>query len=85
MAFYLVERYVPSMTEAELASAMARIDELPDDDVRHLWTVLVRDEDTCLSVFEGPDAAAVEEANVRARFPLDRVVEVTRVELEQPA
>ncbi len=85
MAFYLVERYVPSMTAAELAAAMARIDELPDDDVRHLWTVLVRDEDTCLSVFEGPDAAAVEEANARARFPLDRVVEVTRVELDEPA
>jgi hypothetical protein len=85
VAFYLVERYVPSMTAAELAAAMARIDELPDDDVRHLWTVLVRDEDTCLSVFEGPDAAAVEEANARARFPLDRVVEVTRVELDEPA
>ena len=85
MAFYLVERYVPSMTAAELAAAMLRIGELPHHDVRHLWTVLVRDEDTCLSVFEGPDAAAVEEANARARFPLDRVVEVTRVELDQPA
>lgn len=80
MAFYLVERYVPSMTTAELAAAMARLGALSDDAVRHVWTIVVRDEDTCLSVFEGPDAAAVEAANARASFPLDRVVEVTPFE-----
>jgi len=77
MAFYLVERYVPSMTAAELAAAVSRVDELPSEGVRHLWTVLVRDEDTCLSVFEAPNAGAVEAANARARFRLDRVAEVT--------
>lgn len=77
MAFYLVERYVPSMTAEALAAAMARVDRLPGDAVRHLWTVVVRGEDTCLSVFEAPDAVAVEEANLRANFHFDRVVEVT--------
>lgn len=81
MAFYLVERYVPSMTVADLAAAVTRVDELPSKDVRHLWTILVEAEDTCLSVFEGPDAKAVEEANARASFQLDRVVEVTPFEL----
>lgn len=80
MAYFLVERYVPSMTSADLEAAMARIDELPHGQVRHLWTILVAAEDTCLSVFEGPDAQAVEEANARASFHLDRVVEVTSVE-----
>ena len=84
VAFYLVERYVPSMTAAELAAAVARISELPNADVRHLWTVLVRDEDTCLSVFEAPDADAVEEANALASFRLDRVVEVTAFEVDRP-
>jgi len=64
---------------------MARIDELPHGQVRHLWTILVAAEDTCLSVFEGPDARAVEEANARAGFHLDRVVEVTSVEVGQGA
>jgi muconolactone delta-isomerase len=80
VAFYLVERYVPSMSAADLEAAMARIDELPRGKVRHLWTIFVAAEDTCLSVFEGPDAAAIEEANARASFHLDRIVEVTAVE-----
>lgn len=81
MAFYLVERYVPSMTIAEVTAAAARIAELAGDDVRHVWTVLVSGEDTCLSVFEAHDAAAVEHANARAAFPLDRVVEITPIHL----
>jgi hypothetical protein len=79
VAFYLVERYVPSMTPDELAIAVARLDELSGV-ARHVWTVLVRDEDTCLSVFEASDADAVEAANALANFHLDRIVEVTALE-----
>ena len=78
MAFYLVERYVPSMPAADIHAAIARIS-VPHAQVRHLWTILVRAEDTCLSVFEASDAEAVVQANVRAGFPFDRVVEVTPV------
>jgi hypothetical protein len=77
VAFYLVERYVPSLSAAELVAAMARLDDLPEPGVRHVWTILVADEDTCLSVFEGPDPATVEAANRRASFPLDRIVEIS--------
>ena len=80
VAFYLVERYMPSLTAADLQAAIARIDALPRGRVRHLWTILVAGEDTCLSVFEGPDVEAVEEANARASFHLDRVVAITWVE-----
>ncbi|MGZ6296510.1 MAG: nickel-binding protein [Candidatus Limnocylindrales bacterium] len=79
VAFYLVERYVPSMTAAEVAAAAARLDEPGEGGVRHLLTVLVLGEDTCLSVFEAADVAAVQLANTRASFPLDRVVEVTPI------
>jgi hypothetical protein len=79
VALYLVERYLPSMTAADLRSAISRIDAQPHAGVHHLWTILVDAEDICLSVFEGPDAAAVTEANVRAGFHLDRVVEVISV------
>jgi hypothetical protein len=85
VAFFLVERYVPSMTAADLRAAIARLDELPRGDVRHLWTILVAVEDTCLSVFEGADAEAVEEANARASFHLDRVVEVSPFGIREAA
>ena len=75
MAFYLVERYVPSMSAAEVAQAAARLAEAAGDEVRHLYTVLILEEDTCLSLFEAPDAPAVEAANAKAGFPVDRIVE----------
>jgi hypothetical protein len=77
VAFYLVERYVPSMPAGELEAAVARLDG-SDATVSHLWTILVGAEDTCLSVFEAPDPEAVVAANARAGFPLDRVVEVAQ-------
>jgi len=75
MTFYLVERYLPSMGLPEVAQATGR---LPGDHgVRHLWTVLIPGEDTCLSLFEAPDSGAVRLANERAAFPLDRIVEAS--------
>jgi hypothetical protein len=78
VAFYLVERYVPSMPAVDIQAAIARID-APQAEVRHVWTILVRDEDTCLSVFEAPNVEAVVQAIARVGFPFDRVVEVTPV------
>ena len=78
MAFYLVERYVPSMPAADIHAALARIN-VPQAQVRHLWTILVTAEDTCLSVFEASDVEAIVQATARAGFPFDRVVEVTPV------
>ncbi len=77
MPFYLVERYVPSITPKEVASAAARLGGGSGDGVCHMWTVLIPGEDTCLSLFEAPDAGAVEAANERAGFPLDRIVETS--------
>jgi Nickel responsive protein SCO4226-like len=78
VAFYLVERYVPSVSTGELRVAIARING-SDGPARHLWTILVTAEDTCLTVFEAPDVEAVIEATADAGFPYDRVVEVTPV------
>jgi len=78
VAFFLVERYVPSMPAAEIHAAITRII-VPQAQVRHLWTILVKAEDTCLSVFEASDVEAVVQANAQAGFPFDRVVEVTPV------
>jgi hypothetical protein len=64
------------MPAADLDAAIARID-ADHAAARHLWTIVVPAEDTCLSVFEAPDVDAVLQANARAGFPVDRVVEVS--------
>ncbi len=74
--FFLVERYVPSINFESIASATERLGNDAGGPARHVCTLLVRDEETCLSVFEAPDAGAVVDANDRARFELDRIVEV---------
>jgi len=73
--FFLVERYIPSVSASSVGLA---VDRLPrtGPEVRHLYSVLVTDEETCLSVFEAADPGAVGAANDRADFRLDRIVEV---------
>jgi muconolactone delta-isomerase len=75
---YLVERYVPSMNGEDLAAAVGRLDRTGSM-VRHVWTTLVAEEQTCLSLFEADDLSSVEVANLEAAFPFDRVVEATIV------
>ncbi len=74
--FYLVERYAPSISPDIVAAAARRLRETSDETARHVCTVLVSAEETCLSVFEAMNAHAVERANQHADFPLDRIVEV---------
>ncbi len=74
--YFLVERYIPSTSVAAIDAATARLGDATDPAVRHVVTVVVPDEETCLSVFEAADADAVAQVNRRAGFPLDRIVEV---------
>lgn len=74
--FFLVERYVPSISTSSIESAARRLAESNDPSAHHLVTVLVAEEETCLSVFEAADVRAVEAANERVQFQLDRIVEV---------
>jgi hypothetical protein len=70
--FFLVERYVPAR---DASSIVATINELAEsrDDARHVGTVVIAGDETCLSVFEAEDAPAV--AAVSEGLPLDRIVE----------
>jgi hypothetical protein len=74
--FFLVERYVPSMSAADVDAATARLDGMTDAETRHLGTLLIPGEDTCLSLFEAPEQIAVQAVNGRAGFALHRIVEV---------
>ena len=78
LAYYLAERYVPSMSPVEIDRAIGRLDEgAADERVRHVLSILVHGEDTCLSIFEALDPRAIERVTDRAGFRLDRIVEVT--------
>jgi hypothetical protein len=74
--YFLVERYVPSIGSGTVESAVRRLNESREEGARHLLTFLLVDEETCLSVFEASDVRAVDTANERARFELERIVEV---------
>ena len=73
--FFLVERYLPSLGSESVGAAVDRLRQSAPG-ARHLYSLLVPDEETCLSVFEAADAAAVGLANSDAGFQLDRIVEV---------
>ena len=77
VSVFLVERYVPSIEEAALLVAVAKLDDLSDDLVHHVTTVIISGEDTCISIIEAPDTVAVESLNERAGFAFDRIVEVS--------
>ena len=79
MRVFLVERYVPSVERSELTSASTRLSDVCGGDVRHVTTLVIETDETCLSLIEAPDAAAVECLNERAGFPFDRIVEVARL------
>jgi hypothetical protein len=74
--FFLVERYLPGIAPAWVEAAVDRLGRGDDGRVRHLCTLRVAEEETCLSVFEAPDALAVAATNEDAGFRLDRIVEV---------
>jgi hypothetical protein len=72
--FFLVERYAPDGDLRSVAAATQR-GTVSSDGTRHVGTVVISTEDTCLSVFEAEDASAVAAANEAAGLPLDRIVE----------
>jgi hypothetical protein len=77
LSAFLVERYLPSVSPAEVATAIQRLCDNPGATAQHLFTVLVAGEETGLSCFAAPDRACVDRVNHDAAFPFDRIVEVT--------
>jgi hypothetical protein len=79
---FMVERYLPGITEHELLDAVARtagaIQALAAEGVgvRHLQCTFVPSEESVFCHFEGPSAESVREANRRAKFPFDRVLDI---------
>lgn len=81
MAVYMVERDLPGITMEQLAgaqqAAIATSQQFTRDGtaVRYIRSMYVPEEAHCMCLFEGPDAATVEEVNKVANIPYSRVVE----------
>ena len=71
--FFLVERYVPAAETSCIATTIRRLAE--SHIARHVGTLVIAGEETCLSVFEATDAPSVAAVNEAAGLPLDRIVE----------
>ena len=86
MTTFILESYVPAsearlFSHAEMrriARALARTEE-----VRHLRSIFVPQDETCFHLLAGPSAHAVSEAAQEASLRFERVVEAVQVEVEE--
>jgi hypothetical protein len=72
--YFLVERYLPEADVRSVVAAAQRPSGVTDDP-RHIGTVVIAAEDTCLSLFEAADAGSVAAAIEATGLPADRIVE----------
>jgi hypothetical protein len=83
---YVVERYLPGLSRADLLPRLSRlepvIDELRGEGslVRYLGSTIVLEDEACFCEFESRSETAVAEANRRADLPFDRIVPAVLVQ-----
>jgi hypothetical protein len=76
---YLVERYLPGLSEAELRSGLERAQALCHElsaegiDVRYLGSIFLPVEEACFCRFESDGAETVVEVNQRAQLAFARI------------
>lgn len=81
MALYLVEEYVPGISERELLLSQARLEQAvaslvaTGERIRYVGTTFVPEQETSLSQFEAPSRRLVERACRRADIPFARISE----------
>jgi muconolactone delta-isomerase len=81
MAFYLVERKQPQISNDQLvtaqraAIAMSQRFTAEGKPTRYVRTTLIPGEGRCLTLFEAPSAKVVQEVNEAAQIPFDRIIE----------
>jgi hypothetical protein len=82
---FVVERYLPAVSPKELAAAVARDRRAAAGmtaagiPVRHLSTIHIPTDESCLCLFDAPSADALREAHERAGIDYERIVEAVLV------
>jgi hypothetical protein len=77
---YVVERYLPGLSRADLLPRLSRLEPVNEDlrhtglEVRYLGSTIVLEDEACFCEFESPSETAVAEANRRAGLRFDRIV-----------
>ena len=79
MSVFMVERYLVGWSADEVHELIERTNELAaalaDDQVRHVASVYIEADETCLCLFDGPDCERVQAANERHQLPFGRIVQ----------
>lgn len=74
----MVERYLVGWSADEVHELIERTNELAsvlaDDQVRHVASVYIEADETCLCLFDGPDSERVQAVNERHQLPFGRIV-----------
>lgn len=82
---YVVERYIPGLSESELRDSLAELEaaaaELRRDgvDIRYLGSTFLPRDEACFSTFEASSPEAVAQANARTALPTARILEAVRL------
>lgn len=85
MAHFVVERYLPGMSEDALRVELARLAEATAGTaVRYMGSTILLADEACFCHFEAPSAAVVGEVNDRARVPVDRIIAAVTVAPPSP-
>jgi len=75
---FVVERNLVGWTGEEIDALERRWDESTSEfterGVRHIESIVIPGDETCLSVFEGPDADTVRSANEACQLPTGRIL-----------
>ena len=77
MPVFVVERYLPALTEEGVRAQAEREAMLPG--LRHVRTMYLCEDELCFSVFEAPSIATVRSANERSSAAFERITEVIDV------
>lgn len=77
---YVVERYLPGLSQRDLLRSLARVQRAIEDlrsegtPVRYLGSTIILEDEACFCQFDAPSETAVAEANRRAGAQFDRIV-----------
>jgi hypothetical protein len=75
---FVVERYLAGWTGEQIGELERRCDdsnaEFAERGVRHVESIVIPGDETCLSLFDGPDAETVRDANQACGLPTGRVL-----------
>ena len=91
MAGYLVERYLPGLTPADVHAAIRRMTAVAEEmaaegiPIRYVTSAFIPEEDACFCQFEAPSREAVAAASERAAFPYARILAVDLASGDEPA